>query len=394
MILDWQHAATSPSSPLSLSDMPASVATHRDCALALSPEDWGWVGSLPLFLHFPDINVVAVHGGVVPTGNSLWQTAPRSVINVRSVGLTAAATARARGGSEGGKQGSDSESDSGDADSVDVVGDLGASLYEAKRKGGALWASVYSGVEVPVQKDMKALLNNISNQHTQSDNAAKNNGCKSARVGDESEGRVILTALLSKLRSAANGASDREHGGHGPDSSMNDSHGRSDRGHAESYVIPEAPPHWTGYSDADNTPLDEASSDAAGHLDEYLSVFKRSAISLLVSVPLLPTPLLSNTSKGSDKAAGNNNNAGSDTDAMLSFAVPTAEKPSSSLMTGTISGILATLHPVPVPEKVAVSSTTIPAPELPESSSETPVDNSAHASSSGSSNSKIGRAHV
>ncbi len=66
---------------------------HQHVLDTLLPEDWGYLEALPLYLRFPELNVLAVHAGLVP-GVALAQQDPHLVLNLRSITPTGAPSKR------------------------------------------------------------------------------------------------------------------------------------------------------------------------------------------------------------------------------------------------------------------------------------------------------------
>lgn len=57
---------------------------HQRVLDTLAPEDWRYLESLPLYLRFPELNVIAVHAGLVP-GVPLQAQDPNLLLNLRSI---------------------------------------------------------------------------------------------------------------------------------------------------------------------------------------------------------------------------------------------------------------------------------------------------------------------
>lgn len=57
---------------------------HQQVLDTLTPEDWAWLGAQPLYRCFPELNVVAVHGGLVP-GVPLEAQKEDELLNLRSI---------------------------------------------------------------------------------------------------------------------------------------------------------------------------------------------------------------------------------------------------------------------------------------------------------------------
>jgi hypothetical protein len=57
---------------------------HQHVLDTLAPEDWAYLEALPLYLRFPELNVIAVHGGLVP-GVPLEAQDPNLLLNLRSI---------------------------------------------------------------------------------------------------------------------------------------------------------------------------------------------------------------------------------------------------------------------------------------------------------------------
>ncbi|RKH52836.1 metallophosphoesterase, partial [Corallococcus llansteffanensis] len=57
---------------------------HRQVLDTLTADDWAYLGALPSYEHFPDLNVVAVHAGLVP-GVPLSEQKEEFLLNMRSI---------------------------------------------------------------------------------------------------------------------------------------------------------------------------------------------------------------------------------------------------------------------------------------------------------------------
>ncbi|WP_426755780.1 metallophosphoesterase [Myxococcus sp. Y35] len=57
---------------------------HQQVLDTLTPEDWAWLEAQPLYRCFPELNVVAVHGGLVP-GVPLEAQKEDELLNLRSI---------------------------------------------------------------------------------------------------------------------------------------------------------------------------------------------------------------------------------------------------------------------------------------------------------------------
>lgn len=57
---------------------------HRSHAHRLAPEDWDYIGTLPLSIRIPSLNLLIVHAGVVPQ-KSLLEQKREDILNIRSV---------------------------------------------------------------------------------------------------------------------------------------------------------------------------------------------------------------------------------------------------------------------------------------------------------------------
>ncbi len=57
---------------------------HKQVLETLTARDWAFLESLPLHLHFPDLNVRVVHGGFVP-GVPVERQEPELLLNLRSI---------------------------------------------------------------------------------------------------------------------------------------------------------------------------------------------------------------------------------------------------------------------------------------------------------------------
>ncbi|MBZ4423263.1 metallophosphoesterase family protein [Myxococcus sp. RHSTA-1-4] len=70
---------------------------HQQVLDTLTPEDWAWLEARPLYLRFPELNVVAVHGGLVP-GVPLEQQKEDELLNLRSITADGTPSKRVDGG--------------------------------------------------------------------------------------------------------------------------------------------------------------------------------------------------------------------------------------------------------------------------------------------------------
>lgn len=57
---------------------------HQRVLDTLGPADWKWLAALPVYLRLPELNVLTVHGGLVP-GVPLEQQRPEHLLNLRSI---------------------------------------------------------------------------------------------------------------------------------------------------------------------------------------------------------------------------------------------------------------------------------------------------------------------
>jgi predicted phosphodiesterase len=57
---------------------------HEQVLETLKPKDWAYLESLPLHLHFPELNVRVVHGGLMP-GVAVEAQEPELMLNLRSI---------------------------------------------------------------------------------------------------------------------------------------------------------------------------------------------------------------------------------------------------------------------------------------------------------------------
>ncbi|MBZ4331038.1 metallophosphoesterase family protein [Corallococcus interemptor] len=57
---------------------------HRQVLDTLTAADWAWMGTLPSYLRFPDLNALAVHAGLVP-GVPLEEQREEFLFNLRSI---------------------------------------------------------------------------------------------------------------------------------------------------------------------------------------------------------------------------------------------------------------------------------------------------------------------
>jgi hypothetical protein len=76
-VLRWQD-------PAMRAAAPDRGPHHLRLARELSEEDWAVLQSLPLWLRLPELNVLVVHGGVVP-GVPLEQQDPELLMNMRTL---------------------------------------------------------------------------------------------------------------------------------------------------------------------------------------------------------------------------------------------------------------------------------------------------------------------
>lgn len=70
---------------------------HQQVLDTLAPEDWAWLEARPLYLRFPELNVVAVHAGLVP-GVPLEQQREDELLNLRSIAPDGTPSKRVDGG--------------------------------------------------------------------------------------------------------------------------------------------------------------------------------------------------------------------------------------------------------------------------------------------------------
>jgi predicted phosphodiesterase len=71
--------------------------THAHVAASLTPDDWLYLESLPLYLPLPDLKALVVHGGLVP-GVPLDQQPRHLLLNMRSIAPNGDPSKRADGG--------------------------------------------------------------------------------------------------------------------------------------------------------------------------------------------------------------------------------------------------------------------------------------------------------
>ncbi|RYZ42541.1 MAG: metallophosphatase [Myxococcaceae bacterium] len=57
---------------------------HRQVLDTLTAEDWAYLATLPAYEHFPELNVIAVHAGLVP-GVPLGEQKEEFLLNMRSI---------------------------------------------------------------------------------------------------------------------------------------------------------------------------------------------------------------------------------------------------------------------------------------------------------------------
>jgi len=66
------------------SDLPRAKKTHLRVAERLREPDWRWLETLPLYLHFPELDRIVVHAGVVP-GKPLEKQHPEDLMTMRTL---------------------------------------------------------------------------------------------------------------------------------------------------------------------------------------------------------------------------------------------------------------------------------------------------------------------
>ncbi|WP_338873247.1 metallophosphoesterase [Myxococcus stipitatus] len=88
-VLRWHHGQAPEGKKLS--------KEHRQVLETLTPEDWAYLEAQPLFRRFPELNVLAVHGGVVP-GIPLEAQRAEELLNLRSITPEGAPSKRVDGG--------------------------------------------------------------------------------------------------------------------------------------------------------------------------------------------------------------------------------------------------------------------------------------------------------
>lgn len=72
------------SSPVGVSFDDIQSQTHRATAKAMSDDEWQWLHSLPLWIHFPAFNTIVVHAGMVP-GVDRAQQKPFDMLYMRNL---------------------------------------------------------------------------------------------------------------------------------------------------------------------------------------------------------------------------------------------------------------------------------------------------------------------
>jgi predicted phosphodiesterase len=72
-------------------------AEHRQVLETLAAEDWAWLEALPLHLRFPELNVLAVHAGLVP-GVALEAQREEDLLTLRSLAPDGTPSKRVDGG--------------------------------------------------------------------------------------------------------------------------------------------------------------------------------------------------------------------------------------------------------------------------------------------------------
>lgn len=70
---------------------------HQHVLDTLTTEDWAWLAAQPLYRRFPELNVVAVHGGLVP-GVPLEHQKEDELLNLRSIAADGTPSKRVEGG--------------------------------------------------------------------------------------------------------------------------------------------------------------------------------------------------------------------------------------------------------------------------------------------------------
>ncbi|MCP3168924.1 metallophosphoesterase [Myxococcus qinghaiensis] len=70
---------------------------HRQVLETLAPEDWAYLEAQPLYRRFPDLNALAVHGGLVP-GVPLEAQRTDELLNLRSIAPDGTPSKRVDGG--------------------------------------------------------------------------------------------------------------------------------------------------------------------------------------------------------------------------------------------------------------------------------------------------------
>jgi diadenosine tetraphosphatase ApaH/serine/threonine PP2A family protein phosphatase len=70
---------------------------HQQVLETLAPGDWPWLDALPLYLRFPELNVLAVHAGLVP-GVPLEAQRPEDLTNLRSIAEDGTPSKKVEGG--------------------------------------------------------------------------------------------------------------------------------------------------------------------------------------------------------------------------------------------------------------------------------------------------------
>lgn len=70
---------------------------HRQVLETLEDADWEYLEALPLYRRFPELNVLAVHAGLVP-GVALEEQSPEHLLNLRSLAPDGTPSKRVDGG--------------------------------------------------------------------------------------------------------------------------------------------------------------------------------------------------------------------------------------------------------------------------------------------------------
>jgi hypothetical protein len=88
-VLRWHHGYAKPGKKLK--------PEHQRVLDTLTAADWEYLAALPLYLRFPELNVLAVHAGLVP-GVALKEQRREHLLNLRSISSNGAPSKRVSDG--------------------------------------------------------------------------------------------------------------------------------------------------------------------------------------------------------------------------------------------------------------------------------------------------------